>query len=323
MILYRQAVARALAEEMRRDPAVILMGQEVGPMGGAFAASESIHKEFGNDRVIDTPISENSFVGIGVGAAMTGLRPVVELMFSDFLALAMDQLVNHAAKIHYMYDGQVTVPLVLRTPMGGYRGYGASHSQTPAGWLMNVPGIKIAAPFTPQDAYDLLRAAIRDDNPVVVFEHKLLYGMKGNVAESAPIPRLGEARILRPGKHVTLVGYSYVLTLALEAAEELAAEGIEVEVIDLRTLKPMDTETLFESVRRTGRMVVVEEGPRVGGVGAEVAAQVAETCLPYLDGRIVRVGAEDSPLAAGIELEQALLPSREKIAAACRHSLKW
>ncbi|MBI3979511.1 MAG: alpha-ketoacid dehydrogenase subunit beta [Chloroflexi bacterium] len=321
---YSEALNLALQEALREDPRVLLLGEEVAsPQGGAFAVTKGLADEFGPERVMDTPISENGFVGIAVGAALAGLRPVVELMFSDFIALAADQIVNHAAKLHYMYAGQVAVPLVIRTACGGYRGYGATHSQFPAAWFANVPGLKIVAPFSPQDARRLLRWAIRDDNPVLFFEHKLLYGQWGEVPERDEVPDEVRAAVLREGGDVTVVGFSYLLGAALEAAVQLEAAGISAEVIDLRSLKPLDLDTVLASVRKTGRAVVVEEGPKTGGIGAEVAAGIAEEALPYLDGRIVRVAAADTPIPAAPALERAVLPDAGQIVAACYRALRW
>lgn len=321
---YREAINLALREEMAADPRVIVMGEEVAsPQGGAFAVTGGLVQEFTTDRVIDTPISENGFVGVAVGAATSGLRPVVEIMFSDFVALAADQLINHAAKFHYMYAGQITVPMVVRAASGGYRGYGATHSQFPAAWFMNVPGLKILAPFSPADARWMLRWAIEDENPVLFLEHKLLYGLTGEVPETAEIPDQISANVLREGTDVTLVGFSYVLGMALDAADQLQQDDISVEVIDIRSIKPLDMETILESVEKTGRIVIVEEGPKTGGVGAEIAAVVAERALPYLDGRVIRVAAADTPIPSSLELERAVLPDVDQIATACVDSLSW
>lgn len=321
---YREAINLALREEMAADPRVIVMGEEVAsPQGGAFAVTGGLVQEFTTDRVIDTPVSENGFVGVAVGAATSGLRPVVEIMFSDFVALAADQLINHAAKFHYMYAGQITVPMVVRAASGGYRGYGATHSQFPAAWFMNVPGLKILAPFNPADARWMLRWAIEDENPVLFLEHKLLYGLTGEVPETAEMPDQISANVLREGTDVTLVGFSYVLGMALDAADQLQQDDISVEVIDIRSIKPLDMETILESVEKTGRIVIVEEGPKTGGVGAEIAAVVAERALPYLDGRVIRVAAADTPIPSSLELERAVLPDVDQIATACVDSLSW
>ena len=321
---YNQALNLALREALAEDPAVLVLGEEVAsPQGGAFGVTRGLAEEFGPERVMDTPISENGFVGVAVGGALLGLRPVVEVMFSDFLALAADQIINHATKFHYMYRGQVRVPLVIRTACGGYRGYGATHSQFPAAWFANVPGLKIVAPFTPADARWMLRWAIADDNPVLFFEHKLLYAQRGEVPDVPDIPPEVRAVVRREGEDVTVVGFSYLLGVALEAAATLADMGVSAEVVDLRSLKPLDMDTVLHSVRKTGRVVIVEEGPRTGGVGAEVAARIAEEALPYLDGRIVRVAAADTPIPSSLELEQAVLPSMEQVVSACLRALSW
>lgn len=322
---FNQALNQGLREALIEDSQVIIMGEEVGsPQGGAFAVTKGLIDEFGSDRIMDTPISENGFVGVAVGAALTGMRPVVELMFSDFLALAADQIINHASKFHYMYGGQVSVPLVIRTACGGYRGYGATHSQFPVAWFSNVPGLKIVAPYTAEDARSMLRWAIKDNNPVLFFEHKLLYGQKGEVSsDRIELPENIKAVVLKPGDDVTIVSFSYLLGMALEAATILEDEGISAEVIDLRSLKPLDMDTVLDSVRKTGRVVIVEEGPKTGGIGAEVASGIAETALPYIDGRIIRVAASDTPIPSSADLERAVLPNTGHILSACRSALSW
>ena len=323
-IRFNEALNLALREALDEDKHVMLLGEEVAsPQGGAFAVTKGLVDIYGSGRIVDTPISENGFVGVAVGAAMTGLRPVAELMFSDFITLAADQIVNHAAKFHYVYGGQVKVPLVIRTATGGYRGYGATHSQFPAAWFMNIPGLKAVAPYTPRDARQMLRWAIQDDNPVLFFEHKLLYGQRGPVPKDEDIPDKITAAILREGEDVTLVGFSYVLGMALEAANQLSKIGVSVEVIDLRSLKPLDMSTILLSLKKTGRIVVVEEGPKTGGVGAEIIARVSEEALEYLDGPVVRVAAEDTPIPASPDLERMILPSTDAIADACRRTLSW
>jgi pyruvate/2-oxoglutarate/acetoin dehydrogenase E1 component len=319
-ISYREALYEALHEEMERDTSVVLIGEDLAHAGGAFGVTGDLAQRFGASRVVQTPISENGFVGAAVGAAMTGLRPVVEIMFMDFMTLAMDQLVNHAAKIHYMYAGQFSVPLVLRTPAGAGRGYGASHSQSLESWLLHVPGLKVVAPSDPADAKGLLRSAIRDNNPVVFVENKLLYTKQGPIDDRAlPIP-LGVARIRRPGTHITLAAYGRMVDLSLQAASQLAPEGVSCEVIDLRTLKPLDIATLATSVQRTGRFVFVEEG--TGGVGAEVCTQVVECCGASLTGRVVRVAARDVPIPSSAPLEQRVIPQIEDILQGCLDSLR-
>jgi pyruvate/2-oxoglutarate/acetoin dehydrogenase E1 component len=312
-LTYWQAVQEALREEMVRDPRVFLMGEDIGVYGGAFGATRGLLGEFGAERVRCTPISEATIVGAGIGAAVTGMRPVVEIMFMDFVTLAMDQIANHAAKFRYMYGPQARVPLVIRTPAGGGRSYGATHSQSLEAWFLHVPGIKVIAPATPADAKGLLKSAIRDDNPVLCVEHKLLYATTGPVPDGDVAEPLGQAAIRREGTDVTLVAYSYYVGVALQAAEALARDGIEAEVVDLRTLVPLDTEAVLDSVRKTGRLVCIEEGTRTGGVGAEIAARVAEEAYEYLDAPIRRVATPDIPIPFSPVLEDAALPKVDGI----------
>lgn len=312
-LTYWQAVQEALREEMVRDPRVFLMGEDIGVYGGAFGATRGLLAEFGAERVRCTPISEATIVGAGIGAAVTGMRPVVEIMFMDFVTLAMDQIANHAAKFRYMYGPQARVPLVIRTPAGGGRSYGATHSQSLEAWFLHVPGIKVIAPATPADAKGLLKSAIRDDNPVLCVEHKLLYATTGPVPDGDVAEPLGQAAIRREGTDVTLVAYSYYVGVALQAAEALARDGIEAEVVDLRTLVPLDTEAVLDSVRKTGRLVCIEEGTRTGGVGAEIAARVAEEAYEYLDAPIRRVATPDIPIPFSPVLEDAALPKVDGI----------
>lgn len=317
----RRALYETLAEALESYPSVVIMGEDIGPYGGAFGVTDDLHLRF-PERLITTPISENSFVGAALGASMTGLRPVVELMFMDFVTLAMDQLVNHAAKVRYMYDGQYAAPFVLRAPFGGRRGYGPSHSQSLESWFMSVAGVKIVCPSTPADAAGLLKAAIADDGPVLFLEHKLLYGEQGP-REAASACELGEAVVRRVGSDISLIAYGWMCRLAEQVAEGLDAEGLSCEVIDMRTLKPLDLDTLYSSVRKTGRVAILEEGNKTGGVGAEVAARIAEDCLEHLRGRVVRVGAADAPVPAAAALERAVLPQLEDIVAACRRAFVW
>lgn len=312
-LTYWQAVQEALREEMVRDPRVFLMGEDIGVYGGAFGATRGLLAEFGAERVRCTPISEATIVGAGIGAAVTGMRPVVEIMFMDFVTLAMDQIANHAAKFRYMYGPQARVPLVIRTPAGGGRSYGATHSQSLEAWFLHVPGLKVIAPATPADAKGLLKSAIRDDNPVLCVEHKLLYATTGPVPDGDVTEPLGQAAIRREGTDVTLVTYSYYVGVALQAAEALARDGIEAEVVDLRTLVPLDTEAVLDSVRKTGRLVCIEEGTRTGGVGAEIAARVAEEAYEYLDAPIRRVATPDIPIPFSPVLEDAALPKVDGI----------
>ena len=314
---YSEAIRCALVRAMESDPEVFLMGEDIGVYGGAFGVTRGLWERFGPERIVETPISEAGFVGVAAGAAMLGARPVVEIMFSDFLILAFDQLINHAGKFHYMYGEQARVPMVVRMPTGAGRGYGPTHSQSVEAFLLHAPGIKVVAPATPQDAYSLLLASIADDNPVVFLEHKLLYAAKGPVDETLPVP-LGRAALLRQGSHVTVVAYSWMVHQALRAATELAAEGIEIEVIDLRTLAPMDMETVVRSVAKTGRAVVVEEGTRTCGVAAEVTARIMEEAFDLLEGPVKRVTFPDVPVPSSMVLESAALPDARKIAAAAR-----
>jgi pyruvate dehydrogenase E1 component beta subunit len=311
---YREALNLALREEMRRDESVLLIGEDVGVFGGAFKVSEGLLEEFGDRRVRDTPISENTIVGVGVGAAMVGLRPVVEIMTVNFALLAMDQIVNSAAHIHYMFGGQAKVPMVIRFPQGGGHQLGPTHSHTLEAMFLQVPGLLVAVPSTPSDANGLLKAAIRDDNPVVFIEHETLYGMRGEVPENGEPMRFGEAAIRREGGDVTIVGISRMALTAGKAAEMLAAEeGIEAEVIDPRTLRPLDLDAMLESVRKTNRCVVVEEGWPHGGVGANLAALVQEQAFDYLDAPIQRVTGADVPMPYAKELEQAAMPHEEHV----------
>jgi len=301
---------------MARDPNVILIGEDIGVYGGAFGVTRGLIEKYGEERVRETPISENSFVGVAVGAAMTGLRPVVEIMFMDFILLAADQIINHAAKLHYIYDGQVNVPMVIRTPSGAGRGYGASHSQNLEALFLSVPGLKIVVPSNPFDAKGLLASAIRDPNPVLFIEPKALYGKRGDVPEQHYEIPLGKAQVVREGADLTLVTYGSGVETAMASADELAEGGLEADVVDLRTLKPMDEETVFNSVRKTGRCLVFEEGHLTGGVGAEISARVMEHCFKDLQAPIRRVALKDTPIPSAVTLERAVLPTAEGIYAA-------
>jgi pyruvate dehydrogenase E1 component beta subunit len=313
---YLEAIRTTLAEALREDERVLVLGEDVAE-GGPWGATAGLVEEFGAERVRNTPISEAAICGIAIGAAQSGLRPVVEIMFVDFLTLALDQLVNQAAKAHFMSGGQLQVPLVLRTQGGAGQRGGAQHSQSLEAWLTHVPGLKVAMPSTAADAAGLLASAIADPNPVVVVENKTLYFRREETAGGAPVP-LGSARVVRPGRDVTVVALSRLVGEALAAAEELAAEGIEVEVIDPRTLVPLDLETIVESVRRTHRLVVAHEAVLHGGFGAELAAQVQEAAFDELDAPIGRVGAPFAPVPFSPGLEDAYLPGRAEVAAAVR-----
>jgi pyruvate dehydrogenase E1 component beta subunit len=312
-LTYSQALREALTEEMERDPNVILLGEDIGVYGGVFKVTEGLLARFGPERVRETPISEAGFVGAAIGLALTGKRPVAELMFMDFAWVASDQILNQAAKMRYMTGGRVRVPMVIRTQQGGGRGNGAQHSQSLETIFTHIPGIKVALPSTPHDAKGLLKSAIRDDNPVVVIEHKLLYNTKGPVPEGDYTIPLGQADVKCAGRDVTLVSLSRTVLHSLEAAEAAQAEGISVEVIDLRCTVPLDLETVLASVRKTGRLVVAHEAHRRLGIGAEIAALVQEHAFDYLDAPIVRVAALDVPIPASKPLEDAVLPGPSQI----------
>ena len=314
---YRQAVIRALADELRADDAVVVLGEDVAAAGGVFKATEGLLAEFGPERVRDTPISETAIVGAALGAALGGLRPVAELMFADFVQVAMDQLVNQISKYRYMSGGQVKVPLVVRAVCGAGFGFAAQHSTCPEAWFMHTPGWRIVAPSTPHDAYWLLRAAIRSDDPVLVFEHKYLYGHKGTVDDGSGDTRLGRAALRRPGREVTVVATMLMAHRALHAAETLEREGISAEVIDLRSLAPLDLDLLVDSIRRTGRLVTVEENPRECGWGAEVVSVAAERLGGSLHGTR-RVTAPSTPIPFSPPLEQAWTPQPDDVVAAAR-----
>jgi pyruvate dehydrogenase E1 component beta subunit len=314
VVRYREALNQAMREEMRADESVFLMGEDVGVFQGAFKVSEGMLEEFGEKRVRDTPISENTIVGMGVGAAMAGLRPIVEIMTVNFALLAMDQIINSAAHIHYMFGGQAKVPLVVRFPQGGGHQLGPTHSHTMEAIFLHVPGLLVAVPSTPADAKGLLKAAIRDDNPVIYIEHESLYGMRGEVPDNGEPMRFGEAAIRREGNDVTIVGISRMAITAERAAEVLASqEDIEAEVIDPRTLRPLDLDTILDSVRKTNRCVVVEEGWPHGGVGANIAALVQEQAFDDLDAPVQRVTGADVPMPYSKALEQAAIPHEEHV----------
>ena len=319
---YAKAICDVLAEEMRRDQNVFIMGEDIGKQGGIFGCTRGLLDEFSEERVRETPISENTFVGVGVGAASVGMRPVVELMYMDFLYLAMDQILNQAAKIRYMFGGKVSVPLVVRGQQGIGRGNGGQHSQSLESLFMNIPGVKVACPSTPADAAGLLRTAIRDDNPVVFFEHKALYAVKGEVPDDPnfSIP-FGKCNIVREGSDVTIVSNLLYLGRSLEAAEQLEKEGISAEVIDPRTFVPLDTDAIVESVKKTGRIVTVHEAHRTMGWGTEVAAAVTEKAFKYLDAPPLRLGAKMCTLPFNLGLEEATVPQVNEIVAAAKKVL--
>ena len=315
---FREAVIEAMAQEMRRDENVILIGEDVGPSGGIFKCSEGLFDEFGATRVIDAPISEAGYIGVSVGAAMTGLRPVAELMFGDFSLLTMDQLVNQAAKIRYMTGGQCKVSLTVRLTMGAGRSSAAQHSQSLHALFAHIPGLKVAVPSCPQDAKGLLKAAIRDDNPVLVFEDKMMYNDVADVPEEDYIIELGTAVVRRAGDDVTLIGTSSMVGVALEAAEELATLGVSAEVVDPRTLFPLDVETLVASVRKTGYAVIIDEGVQRYGATGEIAATLQEQAFDYLDGPVLRIGAADVPIPFSPGLELPTIPDTARVVAAVK-----
>jgi pyruvate/2-oxoglutarate/acetoin dehydrogenase E1 component len=310
---YREALNQALHEEMSRDPTVCVLGEDVGRYGGPFQVTRGLFEKYGEKRVRDTPISEEGFSGIAVGAALTGLRPVVEILYIDFSTLAMDQIVNQAAKAHYMFGGKARVPMVVRTQGGGGRGNAAQHSQSLEMWYVHTPGLIVIQPSTPYDAKGLLKSAIRDDNPVVFIEHKLLYNTTGPVPDEEYLIPIGVADVKRPGDDVTIVATSRMVLFALNAAEELAQQGIEAEVIDPRTLKPLDMDTIVRSVEKTGRLVVVNEGHLTGGFTAEVAARVQREAFDWLDAPIMQVATEDVPLPYNGRLELEAIPNQQDI----------
>ena len=322
-LTYLEAIREALREEMQRDPTVFIMGEDVGLHGGAFGVTKGLFEEFGSERVRNTPICENTIVGTALGAAMTGMRPVAEIMFADFSALAFDQVVNQAAKVRYMFGGQCQAPLVVRMPQGGlsWKSAGAQHSQSVEAWYVHTPGLVVVSPSTPYDAKGLLKAAIRDDNPVIYLEHKAMYSTKGQVPEEEYIVPLGQADVKRHGKDATVVAAGYMVHFALEAAGRLAEEGIEIEIVDPRTLKPLDEETIYTSVRKTNRAVVVQEACKTAGVGAEWGMLIYENCFDWLDAPVVRVTGADVPIPYASSLERPVWPRPEDIVQAVRQVL--
>lgn len=321
VLTYRDALNQALREEMQRDDRVFLMGEEVGVYQGAYKVSKGLLQEFGEMRVVDTPITELGFAGVGVGAAMVGLRPVIEFMTWNFAVLALDQVVNNAAKMLYMSGGQYNIPIVFRGPNGAALQLAAQHSQAWDAWLMHIPGLKVVAPGTPYDAKGLLKSAIRDDNPVIVFEGEMLYNTRGEVPEEEYLVPIGVAEVKRPGKDCTLITYGKSILLALQASEQLAGRGIEVEVLDLRTLRPMDVQAIAASVAKTNRAVVLEEGWELCGVGAQVADYVQRYCFDDLDAPVLRVGQADVPMPYARNLERAAKPDVPKTIAAIERVL--
>ena len=321
-LTYREAVAVGIAQEMRRDDSVVFLGEDVAAAGGVFKTTVGLLEEFGEDRVRDTPISEQAILGAAMGAAMTGLRPIAEIMFSDFLAVCWDIVANEMAKTRYMSGGQVTMPVVIRTANGGGVRFGAQHSQSVENWAMAIPGLKVVAPSTPTDVIGLLAASIRDDDPVVFFEQKSLYGTKGTIPDGEHIDELGSAKVRRQGSDVTIAALAAMVPRSLDAAERLQADhGISATVIDVRSLVPLDTQTILNEVAKTGRLVTVEENPRLCGWGAEVASIVADEAFYDLDGPIVRITTPHIPLPAAEALEDIALPSVERIVETVRTTI--
>ncbi|NYJ12989.1 pyruvate dehydrogenase E1 component beta subunit [Rhizobium leguminosarum] len=320
---YSQAIQEAMAIAMEADERVVLMGEDIGVYGGAFQVTGDLVDRFGPDRVMDTPISELGGAGVAVGAAMTGLRPIFEFQFSDFAALAMEQIVNQAAKMHYMLGGEVSVPVVMRFPAGSGTGAAAQHSQSLEAWLGHVPGLKVIQPATPYDVKGMLLAAVADPDPVMIFEHKLLYKMKGPVPEGHYTVPLDKAEIRRQGKDLSIVATSIMVHKALDAAEQLAAEGIDIEVIDLRSVRPIDRATVIASVKKTTRLLCVYEGVKTLGIGAEISAMIAESdAFDYLDAPIVRLGGAETPIPYNPELEKAAVPQVPDILSAARNLVR-
>jgi acetoin:2,6-dichlorophenolindophenol oxidoreductase subunit beta len=318
-LTYAEAIREAMALAMEADPTVILMGEDIGVYGGAFQVTLDLVDRFGPDRVMDTPISELGGAGVAVGAALTGLKPIFEFQFSDFAMLAMEQIVNQAAKLRYMLGGEASVPVVFRMPSGSGTGAAAQHSQSIEAWFGHVPGLKVLQPSTPEDAKGMLLAALADPDPVMIFEHKLLYKTKGHVPAGHYTTPIGKAVVRRTGADLTIVAGAIMLHRALEAAERLAADGIDAEVIDLRSIRPIDRDTILASVRKTGRLMVVYEGVKAFGVGAEISAMVAESdAFDFLDAPIVRLGAADAPVPYNPDLERASVPQVDTIEAAAR-----
>lgn len=321
-ITYRQALNEALDEEMSRDDRVFLMGEDIAIYGGAYGVTAGLMAKYGEERVKDTPISEAAIVGTGLGAALLGFRPVVEIMYIDFIGLCMDQLNNQVAKIRYMFGGKCTVPLTIRTEGGAGRTLGAHHSQSLEAWLMHIPGIKVVMPATPADAKGLLKSSIRDNNPVVFIEHKMLYNTKGAVPEGEYLVPIGKADIKKQGTDITILTYSRMLLFSLQAAEILEKEGISVEVVDLRTLLPLDKETIKKSVMKTNRAVIVEEDTKTAGAGAEIGMTIIEECFDYLDAPVKRIAGADVPMPKAPNLEKLAIPSVESIVEGVKEVLK-
>jgi 2-oxoisovalerate dehydrogenase E1 component beta subunit len=323
-VTYLDAIREALAEEMRRDPKVFVLGEDVGPYGGAFGATQGLYDEFGELRCLDTPISESAIIGVSIGAALRGYRPVAEMQFGDFITCGFDQIVNQAATLRYRYGGRASVPLVVRAPVGGNVSGGLYHSQNPEGWFVHRPGLKVVAPSTPYDAKGLLKAAIRDDNPVIYLEHKYLYRRaKGPVPEGDEVVPIGKAATRREGSDITLLTYAAMVQPSLEAADRLSEEGVEVEVIDLRSLMPYDKEAILASVEKTSRVLIVHEDVKTLGLGAELSAVITEERFDSLDAPVLRVTYPDAHCPFAHVLEQANLPNADKITEALGRLAAW
>ena len=320
-ITYAQAIKEALAEEMRRDEKVVVLGEDVGILGGNFRTTAGLFQEFGEERVFDTPVSESGIIGCAIGLAMAGFRPVAELMFGDFVCTAMDQIVNQAAKIRYMSGGKLSIPLVIRTNIGAGRSSAAQHSQSLQAWFCHTPGLKVIMPSSPYEVKGLLKSAIHDDNPVMFFEHKGMYNKKGEVPEEEYTISIGVTEIKREGKDVTIIATSSMVGESIKAADRLKEEDIKVEVIDLRTLVPMDKTTIINSVKKTGRLVIVDEGVKQAGITAEIASMVTEEAFDFLDGPIERVANENTPVPFSPPLEEFVRPTQEKIYQAVKKTI--
>jgi pyruvate/2-oxoglutarate/acetoin dehydrogenase E1 component len=321
-LYYWQAINEGLAEEMQKDPAVFVMGEDVAIYGGAYGVTRGLYEKFGEERVRDTAISEAAIVGAGLGAAITGMRPVVEIMYVDFMGIVMDQLNNQVAKIRYMFGGKTKVPLVIRTEGGAGRTLGAHHSQSLEAWFVHIPGVKVVMPATPYDAKGLLKSSIREDNPIVFIEHKMLYKTKGAIPEEEYTVPIGKAEIKKEGSDLTIITYSRMVLFALEAAKELEKEGISAEVIDLRTLAPLDTDTIMKSIGKTHKAMIVHEACKTGGFGAEIGMQIMENGFDYLDAPVVRVTGADVPMPKSPVLEKLAIPSKEEIIQTAKNLLQ-
>ncbi len=317
----REAISQAMWEEMERDPNIFILGEEVGVWGGSYAVTKGFYDHFGGERVRDTPIAETAIIGAAIGSAMTGLRPIAELMTINFAFAAMDQIVNQAAKLHYMFGGQFVLPLVIRAVTGGGRQLGATHSQTPDAIFAHFPGLTVLSPGTPEDAKGLLKAAIRSNNPVLFLEHATLYQMRGEVPDGDYVIPIGKSKLQRPGRDVTIVTYSKGLEVSMKAADELAKEGVEAEIVDLRSLRPLDMDPVIELFKKTNRAVVVEEGWKSFGVGAEVSARIYEQAFDYVDAPVRRVAQKEVPLPYNRTLEQSALPQVADVVAAVKEVL--